>query len=328
MLLWAGLWYHLAITGKGGNQKMPKKFRLIMISAMYENGGNTLQRHLDGHPQLFVYPFESQPGTFAVADFMTSLFPQKYRWPEFGISGTVERDYEMIIDEEFKVRVNTPHVSKFRDVSELGCTNADRKKLFISLMKGKDRTRANLMEAFYRSTFEVWKTYNRTGKETAYVGYSPIIGVDSDKILADFPDAVILHIVRNPYAAYAETKRRPVPYTLDRYVRTWNLMQLTALNFAGLNPKNVYVLRYEDMVDNKAVFFRKLSTTLGIQYSETMLYPSWNGDKLDHQYPWGTIEVPTAKANKNTIAELTRSEYNRIKDQSAVINTALGYDKI
>ena len=38
-------------------------FRLLMIGAMYENGGNTTHRFLDGHPQLFVYPFESQLGT-------------------------------------------------------------------------------------------------------------------------------------------------------------------------------------------------------------------------------------------------------------------------
>ena len=35
---------------------------------MYENGGNTTHRLLDGHPQMFVYPFESQLGTRLVAD--------------------------------------------------------------------------------------------------------------------------------------------------------------------------------------------------------------------------------------------------------------------
>ena len=90
-------------------------FRFIMISAMYENGGNTTHRFLDGHPQLFVYPFESQPGTFQVADNLSSLFPLKYRWPEFPIAGNFENDYELIIDEEMKARAKTPFVSKFRD---------------------------------------------------------------------------------------------------------------------------------------------------------------------------------------------------------------------
>ena len=43
-------------------------FRLLMIGAMYENGGNTTHRFLDGHPQLYVYPFESQLGTRLVND--------------------------------------------------------------------------------------------------------------------------------------------------------------------------------------------------------------------------------------------------------------------
>ena len=42
---------------------MSDDFRLLMLGAMYENGGNTTHRLLDGHPQLFVYPFESQLGT-------------------------------------------------------------------------------------------------------------------------------------------------------------------------------------------------------------------------------------------------------------------------
>lgn len=307
---------------------MPSKFNFAIISAMYENGGNTLQRHLDGHPELYVYPFESQPGTFAVSDYLTSLFPQKYRWPEFGIEGTVDADYEHIIDEEFKVRVNTPHVSKFRHVSDLGCTNADRKRLFLKLMQGKKRTRANLMEAFFRSTFAAWKTYKRTGHESRYIGYSPIIGVDAPKILADFPDALILHIVRNPYAAYAETKRRPVPYTLARYIDTWNIVQLLALGYRNLYPENFLILRYEDMVADKKKFFTDLSKHLGIRFSETMLYPSWNGRKLEHQYPWGTIEIPTEKANVATIKELTKTEHGEIRKRSETVIRALGYESL
>ncbi len=41
---------------------MTQDFKLLMLGAMYENGGNTTHRFLDGHPQMFVYPFESQLG--------------------------------------------------------------------------------------------------------------------------------------------------------------------------------------------------------------------------------------------------------------------------
>jgi len=70
-----------------------------MISAMYENGGNTTHRMLNGHPQLFVYPFESQLGTRKVNDFLESAFPQKYRWPSFDFTGSPGDDYQTIIME-------------------------------------------------------------------------------------------------------------------------------------------------------------------------------------------------------------------------------------
>src|SRR2546429_143272 len=67
---------------------MSDEFRLLMLSAMYENGGNTTHRFLDGHPQMFVYPFESQIGTRLVNDALSSTFPVKYRWPVFALDAT------------------------------------------------------------------------------------------------------------------------------------------------------------------------------------------------------------------------------------------------
>ena len=56
---------------------MASEFRLLMLGAMYENGGNTTHRFLDGHPGLLVYPFESQIGTRLVGDALSSMFPVK-----------------------------------------------------------------------------------------------------------------------------------------------------------------------------------------------------------------------------------------------------------
>ena len=81
--------------------------RLLMISAMYENGGNTVHRLFDGHAELFVYPFESQLGTRLVNDALTSMFPVKYRWPVFDLDASHSDNYRAIIDEECRVRART-----------------------------------------------------------------------------------------------------------------------------------------------------------------------------------------------------------------------------
>src|SRR6266536_117674 len=104
-------------------------FRFLMLSAMYENGGNTVHRFLDGHPQMFVYPFESQIGTRMVVDHLSSMYPVKYRWPVFALDEKPEQDYRAIIDEEGKVRSLTPQVSKFRHMP-FDLSDADRAELF------------------------------------------------------------------------------------------------------------------------------------------------------------------------------------------------------
>src|SRR3954468_24168748 len=90
-------------------------FRLIMISAMYENGGNTTPRFLDGHPELYVYPFESQLGNARCVDFLSSLYPFKYRYPDFPMGHQAGEYYEMFFDEKYKTVARARHVSKFRD---------------------------------------------------------------------------------------------------------------------------------------------------------------------------------------------------------------------
>ena len=54
-------------------------------------------------------------GTSLVADYMTSYVPFKYRWPEFPLAGDPANDYELIFDEEMKVRLRTPDRSKLKN---------------------------------------------------------------------------------------------------------------------------------------------------------------------------------------------------------------------
>src|SRR5580698_6291258 len=128
-------------------------YNLFMISAMYENGGNTTHRMLDGHPEILAYPFESQVGTSLVNDYLSSYVPFRYRWPEFPMNGTVENDYEFFFDEEMKTRLRVPERSKFK-LTDLQIDEAERKRLFVESMNGLPRTRANLVDAFFRCTFD------------------------------------------------------------------------------------------------------------------------------------------------------------------------------
>jgi hypothetical protein len=303
---------------------MLDRFRLIMISAMYENGGNTTQRLLDGHPELFAYPFESQVGTKYVLDHFTSMFPVKYRWPGFPLTGDPASDYETIIDEECKVRIKTPRSSKFRDYP-IDMSDRDRKELFVRVMADRDRTRSSLIEAFFRSSAEAWRDYARSGREHVYVGYSPIIVVDGDKIVADLPGGHVLHVVRNPWSAYADTKKRAVPLSLAHYLSGWCVNQMAALTYSAIFPKQVHVLRFEDIVADPVRVLGRFLAQLDVEPSPTLAGPSWNGSALAEVYPWGTVRIPTPEANRSTADELTPSEKDEIRVRAGVLLEHFGY---
>jgi len=290
---------------------MIDEFRLLMLSAMYENGGNTTHRFLDGHPQLHVYPFESQIGTAHVRDGLRSMFPVKYRWPEFLLESTPAMDYHAIIDEEGKVRSRTPQVSKFRH-RPFEMDDDERRAIYCSLVEQSGRSRGGNVAAFFRATHQAWKDEQRSGEETMYVGYSPVIAVDTAKILADLPGAHVLHVIRNPWSAYADTKKRPLPLSLTDYMLRWNLHQHFALTSKALEPERVHIVRIEDVMEDPSGVLGELLSSFGLRESQTLETPSWNGQPLQEVYPWGTLRAVTPEANRATAAELADHEIRQI----------------
>jgi len=300
-------------------------FRLIMISAMYENGGNTTHRFLDGHPQLFVYPFESQLGNNRVQDWLSSLYPFKYRYPDFPVGGRPDEDYELFFDEELKTYLRARQVSKFRD-AYVDLDEAERRRIFCEILAHLPRTRANIVAAFFEATFRTWKNVQRTGREIGYVGYSPVIGFDGEAILRDFPNSHVVHVVRNPWSGYADTIKRPFPLSLQRYALTWSLMQHFALTLAKRHPDRFLLLRFEDLVDDPQKTMGELVSKLGLSWSDTLLYPSWNGRKIQQMYPWGTIRTATVAANVATMNELSVTQKIEIASYCGLLLPHFGYD--
>jgi len=294
---------------------MSRNFRLLMVGAMYENGGNMTHRFLDGHPQMFVYPFESQLGTRMVIDHLSSLFPAKYRWPVFALEATPRQDYEAIIDEECKIRARTPHVSKFRHIP-FDFSDDERFQMYQRAVSEEGRSRASNIAAFFRATFGAWKNYKQTGEQVVYVGYSPIIVIDAEYIMGDFPQAHLLHVVRNPWSAYADTKKRPVPLRLQDYMLGWTVNQYHALQFKRIFPDRVHIVRAEDVMGDPFKTLGAVCSALGLAQADSLRTPTWNGVPLEEIYPWGTIRKPTLQANRAAAQELSTQEREEIASRA------------
>jgi hypothetical protein len=303
---------------------MIETFRFLMISAMYENGGNTTQRFLDGHPEMYVYPFESQVGTNLVRDHLSATFPVKYRWPVFALDATPEEDYFAIIDEECKVRARTPRVSKFNH-APFDFSDDERLELFVKHVAENGRSRAENIAAFFTATFEAWRDYQRSGLERFYVGYSPIVVIDTEKILDDLPEAHVLHIVRNPWSAFADTKKRPVPLSLANYMLGWTINQYHALLFAEKFPDRVSVVTIESVMEDPVAALGSICSKLGVESSASLGTPSFNGTELEEVYPWGTIRKASPEVNLATAQELSAEEREEIRRRTWQYLNVFGY---
>jgi hypothetical protein len=291
---------------------MTELLPLLMLGAMYENGGNTTHRFLDGHPEMAVYPYESQLGTRLVNDELSSMFPAKYRWPVFALHASAREDYHAIIDEETKVRSRTPHVSKFRH-APFDMSDEERRDRYVAIVEEHGRDRATNVSAFFAATFDAWKDRRRTGREVFHVGYSPILVVDAENILREMPNAHFVHVVRNPWSAYADTKKRPLPLPLAQYLTGWGMNQYYALIARQLFPGRFHLVRFEDVIADPRCALGEVCRKLGLEQPESLATPSWNGTPLAEVYPWGTIRHATPEANLQTARELSGQELDDIR---------------
>lgn len=304
-------------------------FRFVMISAGFEHGGNVTHRHLDGHPGLLVYPFESQLGNRDFHDFLASVERVQYRYPEFPEGLTARELYDQIMDEELKTFLRKRNGSKFRD-ADLVMDETERIAFFEQYLGEPPYARKQVIEAFFRATFSAWKNYYAVPSEDmAYVGYSPAIGIDAARMIRDFPDIRIMHIIRNPFSAYRDTKRRPFPQPLGKYLITWNIYHATVEMYANMYPDQIRIFRYEDLVANKEAFMKQAADFIGVAFDPSMLYPSWNGKEItDAIAPWGTVLKSDEAYNKAVISELTREEKRQIVCGTTALARHFGYDRI
>lgn len=303
-----------------------------MISAEMEHGGNCLQRHFDGHPNCFVYPMESQLGTkFSKNILCPAIHPVRYGYSEFPEGTTYDRALTLMWDEELKAYLRNPQRSKFKDcglVMDEGKRREAYRDLcqFLDLRDSGGFSRAKIIEAYFKSCFLEWENRAGSGKETHYVGYNPGMVAETDKIFADFPNAHIIHVVRNPWSAYADYLKRPFPQqALEEYLLAYNVAHGLAYNYQFKYPGQFHVLRLEDLLACRKSTLQPILDKIGLPWDDALLYPSFNGRELSTLPPWGTVERATVEYNDNQAASLPYDIKDRVAKECALLIKTFGY---
>jgi hypothetical protein len=127
----------------------------------------------------------------------------------------------------------------------------------------------------------------------------------------------VLHVVRNPRAAYADTKKRPKPMSLANYMTAWVTVQYHARLSRELCPARVHLVRAEDVMAAPQETLGAVCRTLGLPAAPSLATTSWNGEVLEEVVPWGTIRRATTEANVATARELTPAERDDVTVRAA-----------
>lgn len=279
--------------------------RLLLISAWNDSGGGFTHRLFDGHPQVKSWPFELQLGTRARADGYSGAFHDKYRWPFFpSLNLSANLLFDAILDDELKPvlrgDVNAKHES-FTVAVKLDDWCAGFARALPRLV-----TRANLIRAYMESFFELWGARKTSGREIAMLGHCPCLALDSDEIVADFPDAHILHVMRDPRAGLADFRRRHPQMPADRYAARWNAVNAAAAHAASKYPERVSVMWFASLLEDRAGALTWASARMGLNFDPCLLVPSWNGEALAEEAmgPFGGVPQVGLARESAAIASL------------------------
>ncbi len=144
---------------------------------------------------------------------------------------------------------------------------------------------------------------------------TPVHALFLETLCEWFPDAVILHIIRDPRAAVASLQHKPwSPDSVVRNARTWLRLNRAARRFR--ERPGYLEIRYESLVTDPARELRKICSLLGEEYSPSMLVPDEN--------PSGANEDREIARKAVTPVRLGAWRKELTADQVAQIEWALG----
>jgi uncharacterized protein (TIGR03032 family) len=283
----------------------------LFVSAWNDSGGGYLTRLLDGHPALAVYPFELQLGTGLEPCGYDEWFPAKYRWP---VLPDERRDaFDAFANEELRAAMGSDAAGKFAGFA-LDLDVEQWRKAFDARVDGSDR--GGVVSAWLDTFFASWRDGPGDTRDSV-VGHCPVLALDWDLVLTDLPGARMVHVVRTPYAGFADTKRRRPGMSAEGYAARWSLVNTVAALHAARRPEKFRVVRYEDLVHAPRETMTALAEWLGLEFDDALLAPTWNGKPLADMKPFGGIPVNSLEYERANIADLGADDRRILGVESA-----------
>ena len=255
---------------------------LVLISQINRSGGTLLSQLFDGHPECHAHPHELYIG-----------FPGKSSWPHLNSSDNSEVWFETLFER--------PTLQFFREGYQKYSVGADdnpdvyqflllpalQREIFNAYLNSMEiTTQRDILNAYMTSYFNAWlDNQNLNGHKKIVTGFVPATRTDSansKRFFADYPDGKLVSIVREPKNWYASAQRHSPNGFGDVHeaLRKWKVSAEAILDDKLLYGNKVYVISFEQLVQETATCMRSLAEFLGIEFSDKLLTPTFNGHPI------------------------------------------------
>lgn len=289
----------------------------VFILGSHKSGTSLLRSLLDGHPELYVIPFETH--------FMASLG----RWVQYSYRRqTPHENFEF--SEKLLETLKKYSNSKDRQTDAVLSDVIDLKNITDVLKKEKGIKSPKDALQLIGDLMPLLVPEMSDAKGKRVVEKSVEHAEMAMELYHCFPDAHFIHIVKNPYAnfvALRKFKSKDQGYPLIN--RVYDSLE-NGYFFLDKNKKiipNYKVLRYEDLARNPKQIMSEISDFLDIKFDKNMLEPSvlskpWSGNSA-----YGSINGISSKFIDNWKNEIHPNEANLITKNLSHVLQSYGYEK-
>jgi hypothetical protein len=258
---------------------------MLLISQVQRAGGTLLSRLFDGHPECFAHPMELKWGR-----------PAKWNWPSFAADAAMrDREAFDLLDEVW-VRKALRHggYGKYAQSAPVNGTRHrprypfafDRglaQEVFADAYRHRrPGVRRDALDAYLTAFFNAWLDYQNlyaTPKRwvTAFVPRLAMHADSLERFFEDYPDGMLVTIVRDPRTWFASASRHTFPSDPAESLRHWTASTQSSLSAAERYGDRVIVVLFEDLVLRTRAVMQGICSRTGLTFSESMLQPTYNG---------------------------------------------------
>jgi hypothetical protein len=249
---------------------------LMLCSQIQRSGGTLLARLFDGHPMCFAHPSELRWG-------------RPNSWPDVNLSSADDPDALLdAIGESWPAKFAVHGYQKFTKEQSDDAPRYPfifdedlQRTIFASALKEGCTSQRDVLNAYLTSLFNAWLDYQnlyRSPKQwvTAFEPRLILKRDGIDRFFADYPDGLLVTIVREPGAWLSSFSRHMPTKAAATAIRLWLESVNKSVNAYQARPTSVVVLLFEELVLNTEAVMRMLCERMAIPFNEVLLEPTYN----------------------------------------------------